>query len=68
MDGMTCIRHIRQWQSDGLLEAHLPVVAVTGNARAEQVKTAREAGLDDVVCKPYSVPDLVPVIHRLINS
>lgn len=67
MDGMTCIRHIRQWQANGALNTHVPVIAVTGNARTEQVNAAREAGFDDVVCKPYSVPDLVPIINRLTN-
>jgi len=65
MDGMTCVRQVRDWQRQGLLAATVPMVAVTGNARSEQVRAAREAGFDDVVCKPYSVANLVPLISRL---
>lgn len=62
MDGKTCVRQIRAWQQEGLLYAYIPVIAVTGNARLEQILSAREAGFDDVLCKPYSVLELLPRI------
>lgn len=64
MDGMTCVRRVREMEGQGLL-VHVPMVAVTGNARYEQVQAAKDAGFDDVVCKPYSIAKLVPLIKVL---
>jgi len=61
MDGLTCVKHVREMQQQGHL-GQFPMIAVTGNARAEQVQVARDAGFDDVVCKPYSMAKLVPLI------
>jgi CheY-like chemotaxis protein len=45
MDGLTCVRKIRQLEKEGLLMTHLPVIAVTANARGEQVLAAKESGM-----------------------
>lgn len=66
MDGLTCVREIRRLQSAGTLTAHIPVVAVTANVRQEQIATAMEAGMDDVVSKPFRVPDLLGRVRSLI--
>ncbi|KAF1980835.1 hypothetical protein K402DRAFT_365819 [Aulographum hederae CBS 113979] len=63
MDGRETIRRIRQWQRDGLLAADIPVIAVTGNARKEQVNEARMLGFDDVVPKPYKPTDITQRVH-----
>jgi PAS domain S-box-containing protein len=68
MDGLTCIRHIRERQVAGQIERHLPVIAVTANARSEQISLAIEAGMDSVVTKPFRIPELVPQMERLINE
>ena len=44
MDGLTCVREICKLKREGYLHP-VPVIAVTANARAEQVKTALEAGM-----------------------
>lgn len=49
MDGLTCIREIRQREAEGVLEGRLPVFALTGNARQGQIDQALEAGMDDVM-------------------
>lgn len=46
MDGLTCTRKIRELEREGKLTGHVPIIAVTANARAEQIKTALEAGMD----------------------
>lgn len=38
MDGMTCIHHIRQYEARGEFIAHVPVIAVSANARPEQIQ------------------------------
>ncbi|KAL7425265.1 hypothetical protein Q5752_000953 [Cryptotrichosporon argae] len=58
MDGLTAVRHIRAAEAAGELERQV-VIALTGNARQEQIDTALAAGMDDVVIKPYRLPDLM---------
>ncbi|KAH6654916.1 hypothetical protein BKA67DRAFT_516759 [Truncatella angustata] len=64
MDGKTCVRRIRQLQQEGMLHAHIPVLAVTGNAQMEKVKEAQECGFDAVVTKPYVISELLKVVHE----
>lgn len=59
MDGVTCIRQIRQWQQEGLLHSKIPVLAVTGNARAETTLLSAGSDFDHVVSKPYTLASLV---------
>ncbi|MCJ1361870.1 hypothetical protein MMC16_000970 [Acarospora aff. strigata] len=66
MDGLTCARRIRELQKSGDLLRHVPIIAVTANARVEQIDTALAAGMDDVVSKPFRIPELMPKIAELI--
>ncbi|KAI9872808.1 MAG: hypothetical protein M1830_001172, partial [Pleopsidium flavum] len=68
MDGLTCARKIRELEKSGELVRHVPIIAVTANARLEQIDTALEAGMDDVVSKPFRIPDLVPKIEGLLEK
>jgi CheY-like chemotaxis protein len=45
MDGTTAVRKIREFQLAGDLVRHIPVIAVTANAREEQVMVTLEAGI-----------------------
>ena len=54
MDGLTCAREIRRLEQRKVIQGHVPIIAVTANARAEQIETATGAGM---VC----IPD-----HRLV--
>ena len=66
MDGLTCIKQIRERQQKGLINKHIPVIAVTANARPEQVHAAFDAGMDQVVTKPFRIPELMPQMHSLV--
>ena len=66
MDGLTCIRQIRERQEKGTINKHVPVIAVTANARPEQVSAAFDAGMDQVVTKPFRIPELMPQMHDLV--
>lgn len=68
MDGKAFVRRVRQLQSEGNLTPDIPIIAVTGNARGEQIQRAKECGFDDVVSKPYRVEDLVVAIQRYTGS
>ena len=45
MDGLTCARRIRELQAQGTLVEHVPIIAVTANARKEQIETSIAAGM-----------------------
>ena len=68
MDGQTCARKIRQYQKDGKIVRHVPVIAVTANAREEQIRNTLDAGIDDVVSKPFRLMELLPRARSLISK
>jgi CheY-like chemotaxis protein len=45
MDGLTGAKKIRELEKDGTIVRHVPIIAVTANARLEQVETALAAGM-----------------------
>ena len=68
MDGLGAVRRIRQSESKGDIIGHVPVIAITANARPEQVAVALEAGMDEVVTKPFLVRELVPRMVALVQK
>jgi CheY-like chemotaxis protein len=68
MNGLECAREIRRMQEDGEIVGHVPIIAVTANVRGEQIATARESGMDDVVSKPFRVPELLVKVKDLLES
>jgi CheY-like chemotaxis protein len=48
MDGLTCVRKIREMEASGQVRGHVPVIAVTANARSEQVTSAMQAGMVNI--------------------
>ncbi|APA09653.1 hypothetical protein sscle_05g044230 [Sclerotinia sclerotiorum 1980 UF-70] len=66
MDGLTCTKKIRALEADGTIVRHVPIIAVTANARLEQIETALATGMDDVVSKPFRMPDLIPKVEVLV--
>ncbi|RDI88308.1 hypothetical protein Vi05172_g2034 [Venturia inaequalis] len=67
MDGITCIRKIRDLEAEGKLEGHQATVAVTANARPDHVKAAIDAGMDGVTTKPYRMDDLVAQMNKTFS-
>ncbi|ELQ37432.1 hypothetical protein M0657_002227 [Pyricularia oryzae] len=68
MDGMTCARRIRELEQLGVIAHHIPIIAVTAYARPEQIETAKAAGIDDVISKPFRIPELIPKIEELVSK
>ncbi|TVY40465.1 Hybrid signal transduction histidine kinase K [Lachnellula subtilissima] len=68
MDGLTCVRKIRAMEVEGLVKKHLPIIAVTANARGEQIAAAKDSGMDDVMPKPFRIGQLVPKIEALLQG
>jgi PAS domain S-box-containing protein len=68
MNGLECARHIRKMQANGALKVHVPIIAVTANVRSEQIATAKESGMDDVVSKPFRIPELLAKMKDLLET
>lgn len=45
LNGLECVQTIRRYETEGLLPGHIPVIAVSGNARREHIQRAEEAGM-----------------------
>lgn len=58
MDGMTATRHIREREQAAGKKSHLPVLAMTANAMAENYKACLVAGFDAIIAKPFGLEDL----------
>jgi CheY-like chemotaxis protein len=67
MDGLEFMRRVRKMESQGTLRGHMPVIAVTANARAEQQALALDAGMDSVVTKPFRLLELLPELKRVME-
>jgi CheY-like chemotaxis protein len=44
----------------------IPVLAVSANARMEQIQEALSAGMDDAISKPFRIPELWPKVQALV--
>lgn len=64
MDGLATANRIRDLERRS---AHAQIVALTADARPEERLRLLEAGFDDYLNKPISIPDLVGAIEALFN-
>ncbi|KAI4726172.1 hypothetical protein E4T49_06067 [Aureobasidium sp. EXF-10728] len=67
LGGLETVKRIRSLQSSGSIIGHVPVIAVTANARSEQIAVAIDHGMDSVVTKPFRIPELVPQMEGLVK-
>lgn len=65
MDGLTAIRRLRA-RSDQ--KAALPVIVITADASSTIEADCKDAGADDLVMKPVSMPVLYDAIGRAVAS
>lgn len=66
MDGIECVKMIRNLQREGRIREHVPIIAVTANARKDQILRSLEVGMDDVTTKPYRINDMLKQIEKLV--
>lgn len=45
LNGIECVQTIRKYEKEGLLSGHIPVIAVSANARTEHKERAQEASM-----------------------
>ncbi|AKJ31564.1 two-component hybrid sensor and regulator [Caldimonas brevitalea] len=63
MSGLEATRAIRQWEADQAT-APVPIVALTGSAMEHETQACLDAGMDDVLVKPFMFPALQAVLSR----
>lgn len=68
MSGTEATREIRSLTARGQIRAHVPIIAITANARSEQIAQARESGMDDVVSKPFRIVELIGKIEGFVGA
>lgn len=68
MDGLQCTSKIREFEGQGLLNRHVPIIAVTANARSEQIATLLEAGMVSTRSVRPSLDNLTPSRMTLCRS
>ncbi|KAJ4425107.1 hypothetical protein N0V82_000162 [Gnomoniopsis sp. IMI 355080] len=66
MDGLTCVSELRKMEASGEIVGHVPVIAVTANVRDQQMATARQSGMDDVLSKPFGISDLMRKVETML--
>lgn len=65
MDGFETARQIRAAEEP---EIHLPIIAITASAIREELEACREAGMDDILTKPYRRQDLAEMLVKWLPS
>lgn len=66
-DGNTAAREIKELQKSGEV-GRSPILGVSANVREEQMLSMMDAGMDDVISKPFKVVDLVKKIKELVED
>lgn len=64
-DGNAATKEIRQLQDEGKA-GYSHILGVSANVREAQTSSMREAGMDDVISKPFKVDDLVKKVRSLV--
>ena len=64
MDGYTATQKIRKL--DDAAKAHIPIIAMTANAFAEDRQKALEVGMNDHISKPIDMNTLIPTLLKYV--
>lgn len=67
MNGVEATKRIRDYEKSGAILSHIPIVAITANARMEQIAVAKDSGMDDVVSKPFRIPELLAKLEVFLG-
>ncbi|KAJ3290486.1 hypothetical protein HDU79_003195 [Rhizoclosmatium sp. JEL0117] len=64
-NGTDSTMKIREWESKQKFKNPIPIVAVTGNARTDQMQEYLGAGMQAVVVKPFRQDEIVKVLEEM---
>jgi CheY-like chemotaxis protein len=65
MDGVAATRFIRQQLPAPL--CHIPILGLTANANDNSRQQCLQAGMNDLIFKPFQREDLIRTIHQLLG-
>jgi CheY-like chemotaxis protein len=68
MDGIQTTRFIREKEKASGNVAHIPIIAMTGRATAEDREKCVEAGMDIHITKPFPYKTLIDTLERIIKE
>jgi len=67
MDGYEATSLIRKYeQQNDLIKT--PIIALTANVMAEQIKQCQDVGMDDFMAKPLKYDLLIDILSRWLES
>ncbi len=61
MDGMAATEAIRALETP---RCHVPIIAMTANVLPQQIRSFKQAGLDDYIAKPMKRADLLEKVNE----
>ena len=64
MDGLNATKHIRSAEYKNGIVNKVVIIALTANAMKEEVNSYMEAGMDDVITKPFKQSDISVLLSR----
>jgi HPt (histidine-containing phosphotransfer) domain-containing protein len=68
MDGYAATKAIRDWESDLVEHVSIPIVALTAHALSGDRQHCLISGMDDYLCKPFSMNDLRSVLAQWLPT
>ncbi|KAJ3028557.1 UNVERIFIED_CONTAM: hypothetical protein HDU68_001427 [Siphonaria sp. JEL0065] len=68
MNGKEATTKIREWEGKSGISDTVPIIAVTGNARSEQIKGYLDLGMQAVIVKPFQPAEIQKSIKKWIDS
>ncbi|MHC4877678.1 MAG: PAS domain S-box protein [Planctomycetota bacterium] len=68
MDGFEATRRIRELEAQGLLDGHLPIIALTANAINGDRERCLDSGMDEYLSKPFKVENVAAVLRAFVSS
>ena len=66
MNGYEATKAIRALPDPAL--SSIPVIAMTANAFAEDIRNAKAAGMDDHIAKPIDIPEMMKTLERFLQE
>ena len=67
LDGLETTRRVRSMEQTSGSISHLPILALTANARRENYLECMAAGMDGHLSKPFDRQDMEEAIAKILN-
>ncbi len=72
LDGLEATRRLRELEGGDQLatdgNVRLPIIGLTAGSAGDELDACRDAGMDDVLTKPFKARDLVAAVRRAIAA